>query len=189
MKIKYRYNRSVHLKRCLLWALASALDLHLNIHQLVTSSNTSTQHTTKVPDEVSAQALKHLGPVKSRGSSFKLPSTRNIIRHPPIAARTLKHRCKAQSNRIWDRFSKDLGGLKTFLRSKEVPQQNPRESDLKKMCHTNWKFDNHILIKRTLNIPILAAFWSWKHHMGMQNDRNGYIMVTLYRLHPYLSGS
>ena len=32
-----------------IWALARAPDLHLNIHQLVTSSNNTTQHTIKVP--------------------------------------------------------------------------------------------------------------------------------------------
>ena len=45
-----------------IWALARAPDLHLNIHQLVTSSINSKQHTTKVPhlpDELAARALKH----------------------------------------------------------------------------------------------------------------------------------
>ena len=44
-----------------IWALARAPDLHLNIHQLVTSSNNTTQHIIKVthlPDELSARALK-----------------------------------------------------------------------------------------------------------------------------------
>ena len=43
-----------------IWALARAPDLHWNVHQLVTSSNNSIQHTIKVPDELSARALKHI---------------------------------------------------------------------------------------------------------------------------------
>ena len=51
---------SVVLLKNVIWALARALDLYWNIHQVVTSSNNSIQHTIKVPDELSARALKHI---------------------------------------------------------------------------------------------------------------------------------
>ena len=53
-----------------IWAPARAPDFHFDIHQVVTSTNNSTQHTKKVsrrmhlPDGLSARALKHLVPGK-----------------------------------------------------------------------------------------------------------------------------
>ena len=56
----------------------------------------------------------------------------------PVAAAIWRqnwmHR-RVWNNRRW---------INNFLGSQEAPQQNPRQSDLRKMCYSTWKFDINI---------------------------------------------
>ena len=77
--------------------------------------------------------------------------------------------------KFWELLSgKGLGIEKPLLGSQEAPKQNPRESDLKKMCYSTWKFDTHIA---HLKFSYLGFLLELEAPHRVQNDRNSHIMV------------
>ena len=76
---------------------------------------------------------------------------------------------------FWELLSgKGLGVEKPLSWSQEAPQKNRRESDLKKMCHSAWKFDTHIA---HLKYQYLGFLLELEAPHGVQNDRNDHIMA------------
>ena len=77
--------------------------------------------------------------------------------------------------KFWELLSGKGSGIeKPLLGSQEAPQQNPHESDLKKMCYSTWKFDTH---RVHLKYSYLGFLLELEAPHGVQNDRNSHIMV------------
>ena len=99
-------------------------------------------------------------------------------RHNGIEHNSCLHLVQSNSGiflEFWELLSgKGLGIEKPLLGSQEAPQQNPRESDLKKMCYSTWKFDTHIA---HLKYSYLGFLLELEAPHGVQNDRNSHIMV------------